>query len=363
MASPRAPLKGRGATFNPENRFRRDQREPVDDGWHDAATDTGEDAAPPRVKTVVRIQQARTIIARNESPDIPFNQSINPYQGCEHGCIYCYARPSHAYLDLSPGIDFETKLFAKPNAAELLREELSRPGYVCDPIALGTNTDPYQPIEREWKVTRGVIEVLASCDHPLTLTTKGACVVRDIDVLAAMAKKNLVRVFISIAMLDRDLARTLDPRAAAPQRRLEIVNELATAGIPVGVNVAPVIPQLTDKDMESILEAAAAAGATHANYILLRLPREVAPLFRAWLDAHYPLRAAHVMSIVQDIRGGRDNDPRFGSRMRGQGQYADLIRNRFGLACKRLGLNAERSVPLDTTLFRPPRNSNQLDLF
>jgi len=363
MASSTAPLKGRGATFNPQNRFRRDQREPVDDGWHDAAADAGEDDAPPRVKTVVRIQQARTIIARNESPDIPFNQSINPYQGCEHGCIYCYARPSHAYLDLSPGIDFETKLFAKPNAAALLREELSRPGYVCDPIALGTNTDPYQPIEREWKVTRGVIEVLASCDHPLTLTTKGACVVRDIDLLAAMAKKNLVRVFISIAMLDRDLARTLDPRAAAPQRRLEIVSALATAGIPVGVNVAPVIPQLTDKDMESILEAAASAGATHANYILLRLPREVAPLFRAWLDAHYPLRAAHVMSIVQNIRGGRDNDPRFGSRMHGQGQYAELIRGRFGLACKRLGLNANSRTPLDTTLFRPPRSSSQLDLF
>ena len=268
----------------------------------------------------MRIQQARTIIARNESPDIPFSQSINPYQGCEHGCVYCYARPSHAYLDLSPGIDFETKLFAKPNAAELLRAELAKPGYVCDPIALGSNTDPYQPIEREWKITRSIIEVLSACDHPLTITTKGALVVRDLDLLAPLAAKNLVRVFVSIAMLDRELARTLDPRAAAPHRRLEIVKALSSAGIPVGVNVAPVIPQLTDKDMESILEAAAAAGATHAGYTLLRLPREVAPLFRAWLDAHYPLRAAHVMSIVQDIRGGRDNDPRFGARMHGQGQ-------------------------------------------
>jgi len=367
MARPEAPLKGRGATYNPENRFRREQREPVDDGWlgtAEATGDSGEEDAPPRLKTVVRIQQARTIIARNDSPDIPFNQSINPYQGCEHGCIYCYARPSHAYLDLSPGIDFETKLFAKPEAAKLLRDELSRPGYLCDPIALGTNTDPYQPIEREWKVTRSIIEVLSSCDHPLTITTKGACVVRDIDLLAPMAKKNLVRVFISIAMLDRDLARKLDPRAAAPQRRLEIISELATAGIPVGVNVAPVIPQLTDKDLEAILEAAAARGARTAMWIMLRLPREVKELFRDWLAQHYPLRAAHVMSLVQQVRGGRDNDPEFGSRMRGEGQVAELIARRFEVACKRLGLNAERAFDLDTARFRPPRpKTPQLDLF
>jgi DNA repair photolyase len=359
MRAPAPPPKGRGATFNPPNRFRRDEREAFDDGWDSG---TGEDEAPPP-KTVVRIQQARTIIARNDSPDIPFNQSINPYQGCEHGCIYCYARPSHAYLDLSPGIDFETKLFAKPNAAQLLEAELAKPGYVCDPIALGSNTDPYQPIEREWKVTRSVIEVLAACEHPLTITTKGALILRDLDLLAPLAAKRLLRVFVSIAMLDKALARTLDPRAAAPRRRLEIVTALRDAGIPVGVNVAPIIPQLTDKDMESILEAAAAAGATHAGYTLLRLPREVAPLFRAWLDAHYPLRAAHVMSIVQDIRGGRDNDPRFGARMHGQGVYADLIRQRFRIACTRLGLNAERDVPLDTSRFRPPRRGGQLDLF
>ena len=352
--------KGRGATFNPPNRFRRDEREAFDDGW---AGEADAADAPPPPKTVVRIEQVRTIIARNESPDIPFNQSINPYQGCEHGCIYCYARPSHAYLDLSPGIDFETKLFAKPNAAELLKAELAKPGYVCDPIALGSNTDPYQPIEREWRITRSVIEVLAACDHPLTITTKGAAIVRDLDLLSAMAAKRLVRVFVSIAMLDRDLARTLDPRAAAPQRRLEIIAALHEAGVPVGVNVAPIIPQLTDKDMEAILEAAAAAGATHAGYTLLRLPREVAPLFRAWLDAHHPLRAGHVMSIVQDIRGGRDNDPRFGSRMRGQGVYADLIRKRFQIACMRLGLNAEPNVPLDTSRFRPPQTTPQLDLF
>ena len=307
--------------------------------------------------------RARSSRATNRRT-FPFSQSINPYQGCEHGCIYCYARPSHAYLDLSPGIDFETKLFAKPNAAELLRAEISKPGYVCDPIALGSNTDPYQPIEREWKVTRSIIEVLAACDHPLTHHHEGrARAARSRPAGANGRRRNLVRVFVSIAMLDRELARTLDPRAAAPGRRLEIVAEFARAGIPVGVNVAPVIPQLTDKDMESILEAAAAAGATHAGYTLLRLPREVAPLFRAWLDAHYPLRAAHVMSIVQDIRGGRDNDPRFGARMHGQGQYADLIRKRFHLACKRLGLNSERDGPLDTTRFRPPRSSGQLDLF
>lgn len=354
-ARPRgAPEKGRGATFNPENRFRREQREAIDDGWNSSPTlDAGDDAPAPR-KTVVRVQPIRTIISRNDSPDIPFTQSINPYQGCEHGCIYCYARPSHAYLDLSPGLDFETKLFAKPDAAALLRAELAKPGYACAPIALGANTDPYQPIEREWKITRQVIEVLAACDHPLTITTKGALVERDLDLIAPMAAKGLVRVFVSIAMLDRDLARKLDPRAAAPHRRLQMIETLAKAGVPVGVNVAPVIPQLTDKDLEAILEAASEHGATSAGWTMLRLPREVAPLFRDWLDAHYPLRAAHVMSIVRQIRGGRDNEPRFGARMGGSGEFADLIRRRFALACKRLGLNAERSVTLDTTRFRPP---------
>ncbi len=246
MSAPSAPTKGRGATFNPANRFRSEQREAVDDGWSAPVGDAGGDDDPPPLKTVVRIQPARTIISRNDSPDIGFTQSINPYQGCEHGCIYCYARPTHAYLDLSPGLDFETKLFAKPNAAALLRAELAKPGYRCDPIALGTNTDPYQPIEREWKITRSVIEVLAECDHPLTITTKGALVERDIDLLAPMAAKGLVRVSISIAMLDRELARKLDPRAPSPQRRLALVKALAEAGVPVGVNVAPVIPQLTD---------------------------------------------------------------------------------------------------------------------
>ncbi len=371
MAAPTTPIKGRGATHNPANRFRRDAREAVDDGWVPApeGDDADGDTDPPRVATVVRIQPARTIIARNNSPDIPFTQSINPYQGCEHGCIYCYARPSHAYLDLSPGLDFETRLFAKPNAAELLRAELARPGYRCEPIALGTNTDPYQPIERDWKITRSVLEVLAECNHPFTITTKGALIARDVDLIAAMARRNLARVFVSIAMLDKELARRLDPRAPAPARRLELVAKLAQAGVPVGVMVAPVIPQLTDKDLEAILEAAAAHGATSAGWIMLRLPREVAPLFRDWLATHYPLRAAHVMSLVNQVRGGRDNDPRFGARMRGSGGFAELIARRFDVARRRLGLDGERG-PLDTSQFRapaPPRPASaadrQLDLF
>ena len=261
MAAAVPPAKGRGATFNPANRFRREAREAVEDGWEVPGAAVDDEDAPPPLKTVVRIQPARTIISRNDSPDIPFTQSINPYQGCEHGCIYCYARPTHAYLDLSPGLDFETKLFAKPNAVELLRKELAKPGYRPDPIALGANTDPYQPIER------------------------------DLDLLAPMAAKGLVRVFVSIAMLDRELARKLDPRAAAPHRRLAIVKTLSDAGVPVGVNVAPIIPQLTDHELEAILAAAAAAGARHAGWTMLRLPLEVAPLFRDWLAAHYPLRA------------------------------------------------------------------------
>jgi len=362
------PAKGRGATFNPANRFRREQREEIDDGWRNAnpgASPTADDDdPPPPLKTIVRITPARTIISRNDSPDVPFTQSINPYQGCEHGCIYCYARPSHAYLDLSPGLDFETKLFAKPNAASLLRAELAKPGYRCDPIALGANTDPYQPIEREWKITRSVIEVLAECEHPLTITTKGVLIERDLDLLAPMAEKGLVRVFVSVALLDKELARKLDPRAPAPHRRLRIIKALSDAGIPTGVNVAPVIPQLTDRDLERILEAAAQAGARHANWIMLRLPLELAPLFREWLDAHYPLRAAHVMSIVRQIRGGKDNDSQFGVRMEGRGEFANLIDKRFALACNRLGLNIERDPALDTSRFRPPpANERQLALF
>ncbi len=354
---PRSLERGRGATFNPANRFRREHRAPEDDGW------TRDDEPPPPLATTVSIQSSRTIIARNDSPDIGFNQSINPYQGCEHGCVYCFARPTHAYHDLSPGLDFESRLFAKPNAAVLLRAELAKPGYVCDPIALGTNTDPYQPIEREWKVTRSILEVLAACEHPFTIVTKGALVERDLDLIAPMAAKRMARVFVSITTLDKSLARTLEPRAASPQRRLQAIAALASAGVPTGVLVAPVIPQLNDKDLEAILEASAQAGARHAGWVILRLPLEVAPLFRDWLAAHHPLRAAHVMSLVRQIHGGRDYDSTFGKRQRGSGVYAQLIEKRFAIACTRFGFNEDRE-PLDTTRFRPPGDETpQLDLF
>ncbi|HET9670001.1 MAG TPA: PA0069 family radical SAM protein [Casimicrobiaceae bacterium] len=346
-----APRKGRGATFNPENRYRHDAREAYDDGWSDA------DVEAPTLRTTVTIQRARTILAHNDSPDVPFSQSINPYQGCEHGCIYCFARPTHAYLDLSPGLDFESRLFAKPDAAALLRNELARPGYRCDPIALGTNTDPYQPIEREWKVTRSILEVLAAHEHPFTIVTKSALVERDIDLIAPMAAKRMARVYLSITTLDRELARRMEPRAAAPVRRLQAIKTLHEAGIPVGVMVAPIIPQMNDRDLEAILEAAAANGARGAGWVMLRLPLEVAPLFRAWLEAHYPLRAAHVMSLVRQMRGGRDYQSTFGTRMRGSGEFAELIARRFEIACRRFGLNRDRRehAGLDVTRFRPPR--------
>ena len=358
---PLTPLRrlerGRGATFNPSNRYRRDERSVDDDGW------TREDDPPPPLVTTVTIQRSRTIIARNESPDIAFDRSINPYQGCEHGCVYCFARPTHAYHDLSPGLDFESRLFAKPDAADLLRQELAKPGYACAPMALGTNTDPYQPIEREWKITRSVLALLGECEHPFTIVTKSALVERDIDIIAPMAAKRMARVFLSITTLDKTLARTLEPRAAAPHRRLQAVAALAQAGIPTGVMVAPIIPQMNDKDLEAILEAAANAGAQHAGWVILRLPLEVAPLFRDWLATHHPLRAKHVMSLVRQIHGGRDYDSTFGKRQTGAGVYSELIRKRFEVACKRFGLNEERE-PLDTTKFRPPRiATRQQELF
>ena len=367
------PIKGRGATFNPANRYRRDAREPYDDGWT-SADDEAE--APARPRTIVTIQPARTILAHNDSPDVPFNTSLNAYQGCEHGCIYCFARPTHAYHDLSPGIDFETRILAKPNAAELLRKALAKPGYRCEPLAMGTNTDPYQPVEREWKITRSVLEVLSECEHPFTIVTKSAMIERDIDLIAPMAAKRMARVALSITTLDRELSRRMEPRAAAPQRRLDTLRRLSDAGIPVGVMTAPIIPQLNDRDLEAILEAAAAHGATTAGWVMLRLPLEVAPLFREWLEAHYPMRAAHVMSLVQQMRGGRDYQSQFGTRMRGAGEFAALIEKRFDIACRRFGLNREAEVDhedrshvrahdgLDTTRFRPPRAATpQLDLF
>jgi len=350
-------MKGRGATFNPANRFHADARERYDDGWQ-AGSESGDEPLPP-LRTTVTIQRARTIIAHNDSPDVPFSQSINPYQGCEHGCIYCFARPSHAYLDLSPGIDFETKLYAKPDAAALLRAELAKPGYRCDPIALGTNTDPYQPIEREWKVTRSVLEVLAEHEHPFTIVTKSALVERDIDIIAPMAARRMARVYVSVTTLDGELARRMEPRATAPRRRLQVLKTLSAAGIPVGVMVAPLIPQLNDRDLEAILEAAAANGAQAAGWVLIRLPREVAPLFREWLDTHYPQRAAHVMSLIRQMRGGQDYDAALGARMRGDGEFAALLEKRFIIACRRLGLNRGREqTGLDTTRFRPPARAN-----
>lgn len=349
-------IKGRGASYNPQVRFDRWQHQAFDDGWEHS-----EDEAPPPVTEVTPIL-AKNILSHNDSPDIPFRQSINPYQGCEHGCIYCYARPSHAYLGLSPGLDFETKLFAKTNAADLLRAELAKPSYRCQVIALGANTDPYQPIEREWQITRRVIEELRATNHPFALITKSALVERDLDLLIPMAQKNLLQVAISLGTLDRDLARKLEPRAAAPQRRLQTIVTLAQAGIPVTVLVAPLIPALNDKDIESILERVADAGATSAHYVMLRLPYELKKLFHDWLERHYPLRKQHVISIIRQTRSERDNDPRFGTRMTGEGVFAELIRERFAKACHRLGLN-KRNYQLDTTQFVPPKTSPQLELF
>src|SRR6266850_2288931 len=337
-------IKGRGAADNPQGRFETLARSREDD-----------DHVQSHPQTMITLKQVRSIISRNESPDLPFNQSINPYQGCEHGCIYCYARPSHAYLGLSPGLDFETRIFAKENAADLLREELSRPDYRCELIALGANTDPYQPIERRQRITRSILEVLWEFRNPVGIVTKGSLIERDLDLLEPMAAERLVQVFVSIGSLDGEIARTLEPRAAAPHRRVETLRRLAARGVPCGVLVAPIIPFLNDKDMEAVLEAAAAAGARMAGYTPLRLPWEVKDLFKNWLEQHVPLKAAHIMARIRDMRGGRENDPRFGSRMTGEGQFAELLRSRFGVACKRLGLNADKRSEVETAKFwRPP---------
>ena len=353
-----AALKGRGAASNREGRFESARCETFDDGW------APDDEPAPHVETHVTHERARTIISRNDSPDIPFDQSINPYRGCEHGCIYCYARPSHSYLNLSPGLDFETKLFAKTNAAELLRAELSKPGYRVSPINLGANTDPYQPIERRYRITRQVIEILAELKHPLTIVTKNALVERDLDLLTTLAKQNLVYVFVSITSLDNRLASKLEPRASAPHRRIEAVRRLSEAGVPCGVLVAPIIPMLTDRWLEGIIERAAEAGARMAGYTVLRLPYELKDLVREWLELHFPERAEHVMSLVKQMRGGKENDPRFRSRMRGEGQFAELIRQRFSIAARKFGLTRTRDIALDCSLFTPPRKpSPQADLF
>jgi DNA repair photolyase len=349
--------KGRGAASNRVGRYERHTREAVDDGWG------GLDEELPPLRTEVRPDTSRSIIAWNESPDIGFDRSINPYRGCEHGCVYCYARPTHAYLGLSPGQDFETKLFAKHDAARLLEAELAKPSYKCKLIALGTNTDPYQPTERGLRITRSILEVLAAHDHPVGIVTKSALITRDIDILAPMAAKRLATAFVSVTTLDGALANKLEPRASTPKRRLEAIRALNQAGVPCGVMVAPCIPGLTDAEMERILEAAAEAGARRAGYTALRLPLEIKELFEEWLHAHAPDRAKHVLSLIRQMRGGALYQSEFGTRMTGTGPYAELMRRRFELACAKLGLNRER-LRLDTSQFRPPRReSAQLDLF
>ena len=345
--------RGRAAGINPAGRFETLERVAVDDGWQML-----EDMPP--FKTEVQVEKPRTVITRNDSPDIPFDRSINPYRGCEHGCIYCFARPTHSYMGLSAGLDFEAKLFAKPDAPRLLERELSKPGYKVKPIAIGTNTDPYQPIEREWRIMRQVLEVLDKANHPVVIVTKSALILRDIDILKSMAERGLVKVGISVTTLERKLARTMEPRASTPAKRLEAIKTLSEAGIPVAVMMAPVIPALNDHEIERILDSGKAAGASEASYVLLRLPLEVSPLFRDWLLQNYPDRYRHVMSLVRSMRDGKDYDAEFGKRMKGAGPYAWQISRRFEMATKRLGL-MRRSLHLREDLFISP-NSDGVQL-
>ncbi|MBV8976050.1 MAG: PA0069 family radical SAM protein [Alphaproteobacteria bacterium] len=355
-----ARARGRGAVSNAVGRYERQSRVLVDDGWDDGWRDG--DLAPPPLRTEVIRDATRSIIARNNSPDVSFDRSINPYRGCEHGCIYCFARPNHAYLGMSPGIDFESRLFAKPNAAELLAKELSAPGYVPRTIAMGTNTDPYQPIEKKMRITRSVLEVLREFRHPVGIVTKSPLILRDIDILSEMASMGLAKAALSVTTLDRRLARMMEPRAGTPQRRLQAIKALSDAGIPTAVMFAPAIPALNDGEMEAVLKAAREMGARSAGYVLLRLPLEIKDLFREWLDANVPDRAKHVMSLVRQMRGGKDYDSQWNVRMRGTGPYAEMLGRRFQMAVKRLGLN-QPSKPLDTAQFRrPARAGDQLSL-
>jgi DNA repair photolyase len=343
-------LKGRGALSNPPVRFESTVVEKTDDGWYQE-----EEEGTASLSQTVLPDRAKSVITTNNSPDVGFDQSINPYRGCSHGCVYCFARPTHAYLGLSPGLDFESKLFYKDNAVELLRAELSARNYQAKTIALGINTDGWQPLEKQMEVTRGVLAVLAETRHPISIVTKSALIVRDIDLLQDMARDRLVSVMFSITTLDNDIKRTLEPRTASPQARLKALEQLSAAGVPVGVMVAPVIPSLTDHEMEHILEAAKNAGATRAGYTLLRLPHEVKDLFREWLAEHYPDRAQHVMSIINQSRGGKDYQAEFGTRMVGTGVFAELLRKRFQVAKRRLGFDApDERFELRTDLFRPP---------
>ena len=356
---PLAALKGRGAASRVAGRFEQRALRGEDDGWgsvYDALAEV------PKPRTTVTIERARSIISRNQSPDIAFSQSANPYRGCEHGCVYCFARPSHAYLELSPGLDFETRLFAKTNAADVLRAELTKPGYAPAPIALGINTDGWQPIERAHGISRACLQVLLETRHPLSIVTKGSALLRDLDLLSELARHRLVSVFVSVTTLDNGLSSKLEPRATAPHTRLKMIAALREAGVPVGVLVAPVIPMITDEHLEHILAAAHAAGAQDAGYVLLRLPHELKEIWREWLQLHYPERAGHVMSLVQQMRGGKDYDSTFGTRMRGQGPFADLIAMRFAKTCKRLGFGS--LPPLRTDLFVAPRKQTpQGELF
>ncbi|MDE2235777.1 MAG: PA0069 family radical SAM protein [Gammaproteobacteria bacterium] len=348
--------KGRGALSNREGRFEAIRHESIDDGW---SQEKAEELPP--LATIIQPEPAASIISRNQSPDIPFSQSINPYRGCEHGCIYCYARPSHAYLNLSPGLDFETRLFYKPRAAELLELELRRPAYRCSPIALGANTDPYQPMERKLGITRSLLTVLQRFRHPLVIITKGTLITRDLDILADMAKYSLVQVMISVTTLDNRLKRVLEPRTPSAASRLQTIRALAEAHIPVGVLTAPIIPMVNDADMERILSLAAQAGASSAGYVLLRLPHELKQLFREWLDQHLPERAAHVMSLIRQSRGGQDYAAEFDTRMRGTGQYAAMLAQRFQRACVKLELGQERVARLSCAHFQNPYQAPQLD--
>lgn len=352
--------RGRGALSNTAGRYENELRERFDDGWDSLAREE------EKRRTEVTLEKPKHIITRNASPDVPFERSINAYRGCEHGCIYCFARPSHAWHGLSPGLDFETKLFAKPDAPAMLRRALASPRYKPRPIAMGTNTDPYQPIEKTYRITRGILEVMLETGHPCSLLTKSDMILRDMDLLKALARRKLVRVAISVTTLDRKLARTMEPRATTPARRLRAVETLNAAGIPAGVMFAPVIPALNDHEMEQVLDRAQHTGARTAGIVMLRLPNELSGLFREWLAEHYPARAGRVMHHVQAMRGGRDNDSRFGHRMRGAGAYADIVHARFRRACKRLGLNREdRSAGLSLHHFRPPQveQSGQMELF
>lgn len=347
--------RGRGATTNPDNRYSATTCAALDDGWGNL------DAPLEPLATTLTVDTSRTVIAYNDSPDVGFDRSINPYRGCEHGCVYCFARPSHAWLGLSPGLDFESRLFYKPDAPQLLKQELAARGYRPAPIAVGINTDAWQPVERKLRITRALLEVLLEAKHPFSIVTKSALIERDLDLLKEAAAQHLVSVAVSITTLDRALARRMEPRAAAPHRRLEVIRNLSAAGVPVSVLVAPLIPVLTDGEMENILQAAHAAGARAAGYVLLRLPHELKEMFESWLKAHYPDRASHVLNRLRDTRGGQLYDSRFGTRMRGAGEYADLLAKRFAIAERRLGFGD--FPPLDVSQFCPPRSTPQLELF